>query len=53
MTKKTREKKAFELLQQAILDWSKEIDKELPINGADAVDWLVNFIHEAKKIVSE
>jgi hypothetical protein len=48
----TKEKKALELLKQAIGDWGDAVDDtDQDINGAEAVEWLCQFIQGAQDIV--
>lgn len=43
---------AFKLLAEAVAQWGTVVDDEdESINGADAVDWLVEFISDAQSIV--
>lgn len=42
---------AINLLQQAVNDWP-EIDNDDPISGADAVEWLCDFIGKAKTVLT-
>lgn len=42
---------AYNLLEQAVEQWAGRFETEEDINGADAVDWLSEFIEEAQAIV--
>lgn len=49
---KERSTSAFKLLAEAVAQWGTVVDDEdESINGADAVDWLVEFISDAQSIV--
>jgi hypothetical protein len=37
-----------ELLEMAVDEWGDRFETEEDINGADAVDWLAEFIEQAK-----
>ena len=42
---------AIDLLQSAIDQWAGRFDSEEDINGADAVDWLADFVEQAKSVL--
>lgn len=43
----------YELLNGAIEEFGTAIDEDEPINGADAVDWLVDFVTRARRVLDE
>ncbi len=48
--KRKQGQSAAALLRDAVQTWDGRFQTEADINGADAVDWLAEFIREAKKI---
>lgn len=51
--RKTKGQKAIELLRAAIEQWEDRFDDESDINGADCVDWLAQFIMDARIIIGK
>ena len=39
------------LLRQAVDQFMADIEDDEPINGADAVDWLVEFVQRAHEVI--
>lgn len=43
----------YALLREAIDQFGNAIDEDEPLNGADTVDWVVDFVTNARRILDE
>ncbi len=48
---KSQSKDAIALLKEAIAYWKAPVPADEYINGAETVDWLVDFLSKARKVV--